>query len=879
MYLLGWILNSFNASHPNEFNFFFLENGDEVQFLENAIANGTTLTEPYNNPVDAWFTGCSDLANSYNSTSAQYIIMADFYTEYLKRKYFHALYYPQFSNIDPDVITGWHTNNYHSALFHELGHTVLDQFHTNGCDNIMTSVSNTNRTHLTKTQLNNLHKTFAIKNLHKFVQCDELEGTNCSIKTTGDHSINYPMTVFGNLTVSSGHTLTISNTVTFSNESRLLVERNGKLILDKGSLLTTECGVIWKGIIVEGISNSNQSGAGIVELKSGSSIENAQVAISCNPSHIPWPNHSYYGGLIKCDGGLIKNCTKGIEFMKFGYDIYLDQSYFKNVTFENCRNGVTLWANSGVSFDGCTFTNIEQNAILPLDSYIKVNGSNFDNVQFGISAESTLPVVFSSEIGVYKTNNFLATEEGIRATSSGNITRFKIHNNNFMGGNLGIFMNGGSDFEAAHNDFVDQQTSIALYGTQLQDIETEIVENNISSSRWGSLANWPNNTHYWDNCFAYNENADIVVALGSIHQFQGIPQSGGSGGEAAGNCFSKSNTNDIFTFGSTDPFVYVVPITGLPLCKIPTTPAPGMQSANYLIDYGQDDIENCGSPGSPGPISVKYRRCSMPKTMSEYNLMVNTLTQQIAYLESIVNKTWYQKYLLKKYKDCLKKVKITKVVIEKEIGDGGWRIKAINHLNALQDFQSRIFSFGLLVENNEYTNARTWLNSLTLNTEEIQDFYTIQSINLDYLENRGTYSLSQSNKEVLYALGSKSLPLNGYARSLYYTLTGDRIPLILNYGKGVTKPRTIETEIKLNVNAYPNPIKDEWYNMDFNNLDSEAPYNISISNIQGFNVYSTTIKGQNSIKIDVSKWPSGIYIYHVKNERTKEIIINKFIKL
>ncbi len=768
------------------------------------------------------------------------------------------------------------------GLLHEYGH-YFNLVHSNCSLNVMKPNQNPARTSFSGCQVREMYESIMTKNLRKYVICEDLIDYNLNITTNETWTNN--MKVFNNITIKNGAALTLKCELHLQPNTRIIVERGGKLIID-GALLTS-CGDKWEGIIVEGNTAASQSAAGIVELKSGSIIENAKVAISCNPYHILWPNNTYYGGLIQANGGTIRNCGKAVEFMKYGTGILLDGSYFNGTTFENCKNGVTLWANSGVKFDDCTFTNMKENGILPLDSWVKVNGCTFNGAKYCISAESTFPITNSSEIGVDKTNNFLpfTDGEGIRATSNGNITRLKIWQNNFLGGSLGAFINGGSEFEIISNDFADQlHTSIPLYATELKDLETEITQNNVSASMYGSAANWTNNNHYWDNCFEYIDNTDILVALGSIHEFQG------SADESAGNCFSKNNTNDILTLYYAAPFVYYQKQVNVPPCKIPTVPQPSTTFpptnpiANYVLQPSNTDSTYvCGSPGSGGPINVKYRRCPMPKTVTEYNTMVGTLTAQIAYLGGLVSLTWHQKYLLKKYKDCLKKVKLYKVILEqekdKEEGTTGWRDRSIAHLNALPDFQSRIFAYGLLVEDGQYSNARSWLNGLSKTTEEEQDFYTIQSINLDYLENMGTYSVTNTDRNVLYNLGNKTIPLNGYARSLYYTLTGERIPINLYYGDQESNPRQKNNIAVWDVKAYPNPISAGLYNIEIVNSIANEQYAVELTDITGKVVHNQSKITDKNIQIEVSNWRSGLYMYKVQNLATKEVVVNKFIKI
>lgn len=421
--------------------------------------------------------------------------------------------------------------------------------------------------------------------------------------------------ISGDLFIKNGGRLTILSSISFGSNSRIIVERGGKLILDGGTL--TSCADTWEGVIVEGFGSSiSQDLAGLVELKNNATIENAKIAISCDPIHILWPNFDFYGGLIKAENSTISNCNKGIAFMKYGVNDIEDDSYFTNVTFTGCKNGVTLWANNGVEFTNCTFSNILENGILPLDTRAVINGNTFDNVKTGVNVHSTMPIPFSTEI---YGNDFFTSNEGIKANATANSTSLDIYNNNFFGSYFGLLMSGASHYNVQKNDFVNQNTSTIFYDTNL-GIDDQMMDNNVSNSEVASLANKSNYTVYVDNCFGYNGNADLNISGGSIFPLQLDTE---ADDEAAGNCFSKNGTKDIYTSNNV-PFTYFVKARDLTDCKIPINPGPNTPNGNYSISYtSEDDNENCGSNNGPGIIFVKYRKCPVPKKPSELIQAIN----------------------------------------------------------------------------------------------------------------------------------------------------------------------------------------------------------------------------------------------------------------
>jgi hypothetical protein len=781
------------------------------------------------------------------------------------------------------------------SMLHEIGHHfgLNHTYDASNCGlNLMCDFNpgcdGENRDAFSGCQLRKTMETLMTKNIRNFVVCTDV--IDHDVIVTQSETWSRDVKLYGDLRIKSGNTMTVTCKIELQENAKIIVERGGHLIID-GALLTS-CDEKWHGIIVEGNSNNLQSLAGSVSLINNAIVENAKTAISCNPIHVPWPNNHLYGGLVKVENSTIRNCKKACEFMKYNLQ---DEGRFINATIENCDNGVTLWSTNGVRFDGCTFTNMTNIGIQPYDAAVKINNCTFNGAKYCISSESTIPGVLASEIGVESGNNFIPfiDGEGIRATSNGSIRELLITNNFFQGksGSLGTLINGGSTFQIYHNDFVDNATGLGFWASQLNGRESAVTANNISYSNRGSVVNFKNYHHYWDNCFGFSQTGDIGITLGSIHPFQG------SLNEAAGNCFTKNGTYDIKHFTSpvsipfsNQPFLYYEPNAELsPMtCRLPRIPVPTFDiyppttpDAFYTVLKSNDNVsETCGSPNSPGIIDIKYRSCPIPKTSAEYDQMVTFLNQWITYFTSLPSLSHYQKYVLQTYKDCLKKIKVNKVIIIKETGASDWKNQAIAHLNGLDDFQSRIYAYGLMVDDEKYPQARTWLNSLTQNTDEIQDFVVIQNINLDYLENRGTYILSSANKTLLYNLGLKIEPLNGYARSLYFVLTGERIPISIDYGDGATSPRTKkDVAIVPYVKSYPNPVYNQAYTIELFDFEPTGNYTIEVYNVIGSIQYTKSFGDVDRINIDVDSWKSGLYVYKIVDSRKRTISSSKFVKL
>ena len=167
------------------------------------------------------------------------------------------------------------------------------------------------------------------------------------------------------------------------------MENGGELIVD-GAIITNHC-ESWRGIEVWGKGNttshpivgtiyggtypSSSNDHGVVYLKNGAMIENAQVGISTSNSR-NYSNNAYYGGIIVAHDAIFQNNLVSIEMMPFDFaPINTNDdniSEFHQVNFIKnsdlpcesiCPADVFLTDVDGVQFLSCNFENIFANCI------------------------------------------------------------------------------------------------------------------------------------------------------------------------------------------------------------------------------------------------------------------------------------------------------------------------------------------------------------------------------------------------------------------------------------------------------------------------------------------------------------------------------------
>jgi len=223
-----------------------------------------------------------------------------------------------------------------------------------------------------------------------------------------------PKIVLNDVIVNPGVTLTITGTVEFTQQAKLIVQQGGVLIIDGGTLTNLCDNKTWRGIEVWGTKGKGQNSIlnspyqGMVQLINGAEIDNAEDAIRL------WqPNYSTTtGGFVIANNATFYNNRRSIDFEPYQNKIISPSNDTTNIgnfsQFVNCTFDVDddylsdndfychayLWNVNGIFFQGCTFMNEQSNrqydltnnkGIYSMDAGFTVNGYCSDNVLYGQS--------------------------------------------------------------------------------------------------------------------------------------------------------------------------------------------------------------------------------------------------------------------------------------------------------------------------------------------------------------------------------------------------------------------------------------------------------------------------------------------------------------
>ena len=313
-----------------------------------------------------------------------------------------------------------------------------------------------------------------------------------------------------------GGELTIKSQVIFNENSKILVEGDGRLIIDGGHLTT--CSGCWHGIEVCGDKNYSQltpNIQGYVELKDSAVIENAIIGISAYKRDEPF---NYTGGIIIAKDAYFINNRNAIEFYPYeNFNPYNPHIMLNNISsIKNCTFDVN-------ELSYYNFYHINTSEAMPVSFVllngvrgIKIQGNMFLN-SITVSDTNLTPNdwwngILSYNSGFYvdeycidnyipctntKPNVFERLNKGIFATSEGIEKTIEIKNSEFLSCKTGVYMGGVSNPEITSNTFLP----IYIDSTNL-GYDTALYKNEI----FGGL--------YIDACTGYKVEENMFNVSG-----------------------------------------------------------------------------------------------------------------------------------------------------------------------------------------------------------------------------------------------------------------------------------------------------------------------------------------------------------------------------
>ncbi len=595
------------------------------------------------------------------------------------------------------------------------------------------------------------------------------------------------MEVFGNIYVENGSTLTIFSTISFGPSSSLFVESGSHLKLDGGKL--TACSTKWQGVSVAGaltIGFTTQL-PGMVELLNSATIEKAIVGINgTDKFSSSGLTFEYGGGIIIVDNSIIQNCDTGIKLAPYGWGSIIgtgtpdEQSVINESRIQDCTTGISSNGNIGLEITGSTFKN-NYNDYDGITSSLIANENTFTSL---IEIGSEFPLLPGS---TFEHNNFIG--EYLEVQSQSNFSPFTIVNNSFFG--AGFVALGELQYEIANNDYYDSYQGNGIYNTG-KYLSNFIRDNAFNNNRFANSIWGVNDVQFLTNCFENTDFTDIELYNGSsIFKIQGAQ------GLSASNCFEQGaqietgTGTENFTYWTKEGYNYPQS------CKHPG-------HGNYSIQLAQFEADNelCGTGLDVTELPAIYRDCQCYYGDDGCEDAIEAIRKEIRRLENDNSiEPLVKEWLFAKYRQCIDKLMRTLVQSSLFRGEGE---QIISYLSSQPEFRYQIMAYGIMNHIQDYDASRVYLNTLTPNTQAQTDFVSTQNIYLDYITDIDGFKLSSSNELTLENAGSMENELSGYARAIYFHLTGNKIEIDLLHLDGSITPRS--TGSAHLINTFPNPV-------------------------------------------------------------------------
>ncbi|MCF8401715.1 MAG: T9SS type A sorting domain-containing protein [Bacteroidales bacterium] len=243
------------------------------------------------------------------------------------------------------------------------------------------------------------------------------------------------------------------------NNTKIIVNRGGKLILDGGTVTNT-CGGYWQGIELHGNTQEPQEPQyqGVVQIQNGGTISNAECGIKTfkplDQGDDSPPDQMFAGGIIWANDANFVNNITAVEFLP--YDTR-SVSAFTECTFETNSNALTefvpkefvkITGIDGVAEKDLTFKNTK-NSGMPTEE--NGNGIYATNAQLWINH---VCIDQANPCQTYQRNIFDNLHYGIYSRDIGYNKLVQIKNSDFTNNLKGVYIgDNASGIEVLSNDF------------------------------------------------------------------------------------------------------------------------------------------------------------------------------------------------------------------------------------------------------------------------------------------------------------------------------------------------------------------------------------------------------------------------------------------
>ncbi len=556
--------------------------------------------------------------------------------------------------------------------------------------------------------------------------------------------------------------------------------------------------------------------------------------------------------LIMYDGGYLPNST------------FIDNCKFEKTESAQFDDGLGIVFHDKVTITNSIFIGFKESIRILGTSLISNNlfENNYNAIKISLPFQS-------SSIADINNNTFTNNTIDIHAT--GAFTELSIEGNNFSGSDYGILTDGDNSYSITNNSFYNSYAGAIAYSN---GTNANLNDGNQYNTLIGMHALENNGGfQFLDNCFG-TSGGDVYLD-GTISGMIGEPEA------EAGNCFTKGGTPDITAV--TNLFDYFRPDSKIGTCKDPII------SGTYAEeDANVVPVEPCGSGTTySGPkrnyckFNFKYLSCKDAKILlAQIEIDITLVNSSTAYQQKIKNniilnlkrcRTKLLKFLMGCVDPKEEDPRFSPGGDPESIWTGNEPSMAANFLKTSIDKYERAAYIGLSISLGQISEAKSYIQAQTIEDEEMEDFKTVQLLNIKRYEDGELFLATPSELNMLYNIAQKSDPLAAYARALYAQLTG--VTIYPSIPRIVTNRSKLEKSSNTEIEVSPNPVSD-LLNIKINNTEIQN-IQVSISDITGkiidqFNVIN------NNVDLNTSHWPKGIYFVKVQNDsgysETKKVV-------
>lgn len=470
----------------------------------------------------------------------------------------------------PDV-WDWYKNSSAQTNNHEIGHS-FGLFHpqnsTCPLHDIMNPSSTSLHDYYTQSQLLTIHKNLSLKNIRKYVECNE--NYDAPFIVANYQKIDFDVKLYKEIIIEPGGNLEITCNVLMPKGSKIIVKPGGKLLVNNG-IVSTKCNDLWEGIQVWGNNTENQWPDNNGNYLQGyAKFENAIIENAVTALNLWHPeDFSSTGGIVFAYNTTFQNNTQSLHALHYKnfhpingsemdyqavfdnctFDInneyfgskeffkHIDISYLRGMKFYGCdffldpsANNISVW-NHGIAAYAAGFT-IQGKCttnIIPCNDY---DMNRFRGLRSGITVRNLhSPYTFTArncifENLVYGIDNYAANNATI------------LNNQFFVGSNnyddlcaFGIYQRMATGFAIELNNLDMNINSLCKdhYGVFTMNTNgiDEIYKNYFKGLKFGNFAS--NKNHAFTNqiyglAYYCNENtsnyADFYIGDNSVSKIQ-----------------------------------------------------------------------------------------------------------------------------------------------------------------------------------------------------------------------------------------------------------------------------------------------------------------------------------------------------------------------